>query len=153
MVDNTVTEVGNSEDRDCIRACQLWVESFIANDDRLVVDSFKTYEIISEYRRNVERGGVAENLLNQLLNVLFDRLIQIEIRFGDDGFAELPEQLLSLHGKDRKFVAVAIKCVPYAPILNATDTDWAQEKQLLAENEVTVIELCTDYIQARMSNA
>lgn len=153
MVDKDVSELEESEDRNCVRSCQVWLERFIIGEDRLVVDSFNTYAIISEYRRNVKRGGIPENLLNQLVTVLFDRLIQIDIRFDDDGFAELPEQLMSLHGKDRKFVAVAIECDPYAPILNATDTDWAQEKQLLADNEVTIIELCPEYIKAKLSHA
>ena len=153
MVDKIVTELDESEDQDCVRSCQLWLERFIFGDDRLVVDSFNTYAIISEYRRNVKRGGVAENLLNHLVNVLFDRLVQIVIRFDENGFAELPQQLRAIHGKDRKFVAVAIECVPYAPILNATDTDWAQGKQLLADNGLTIHELRPAYIEAIMSRA
>ena len=153
MVDIIVKELDGSEDQDCVRSCQLRLEKFIVGDDRLVVDSLNTYAIISEYRRNVKRGGVAENLLNQLVNVLFDRLVQKVIRFDENGFVELPQQLMSLHRKDRMFVAVDMACVPYAPILNATDTDWAKEKQQLVENGLTIHELCPEYIEAKMSRA
>ena len=54
---------------------------------------------------------------------------------------------------DRKFLAVAVECEPYAPILNATETDWAQEKQQLVENGITIHELCPAYIEAKMSLA
>ncbi|MCY4071047.1 MAG: hypothetical protein OXG60_07090 [Chloroflexi bacterium] len=153
MVDKKVSELEENEDRNCVRSCQVWLERFIIGEDRLVVDSFNTYAIISEYRRNVMPGGIAENLLNELVTVLFDRLLQLEIQLDENGYAELPNQLMSLHGKDRKFVAVAIQCVPYAPIVNATDTDWAQEKQQLADTGVTVQELCPEYIEAKLSRA
>lgn len=151
MVDKNVSELEENEDRNCVRSCQAWLERFIIGQDRLVVDSFNTYAIISEYRRNVKSGGIAENLLNQLVTVLFDRLLQIEIQLDENGYAALPNQFMSLHGKDRKFVAVAIQCIPYAPIVNATDTDWAQEKQQLADNGITVHELCPEYIEAKLN--
>ena len=153
MVDKTVTELGANEDGDCVRACQMWLEEFILGDDRLVVDSFKTYLIISEYRNNVVRGGVAENLLNLLASTLFSRILQQHIELDANGFARLPEPFSLTHGKDRKFVAVAIQCDPYASILNATDTDWGKEDNLLREHGLTVRELCPEYIKAKSLDA
>lgn len=71
MVDEEVTDLKTEEEKECILACQHWLEEFIDSDDRLVVDDFSTYIIISEYRRNVRRGGVAESLLNELTGRLF----------------------------------------------------------------------------------
>ena len=151
MVDKLVTVVEEDDVKTCVRACQLWLEEFISGDDRLVVDSYSTHTIISEYRSNVKRGGVAENLLNQLTNQLLYRLVQKDVRLDDDGFAELPGSLSLRHGKDRKFVAVAIQCDPIAPIYNATDTDWAKEESQLRDYGLTIHELCPEYIQPRIS--
>ena len=59
---------------------------------------------------------------------------------GDDrrGFEELPEN--SFDPSDRKFLAVAV--VAKAVILNATDSDWVEQKELMESLEVEVDQLC-----------
>ena len=150
MVDEEATHMRAEEEKECILACQRWLETFISSDDRLVVDGFSTYAIISEYRRNVRPGGVAENLLNELTSRLFHRLILKEIQLDSNDFAILPEPFYLRHEKDRMFVAVAIQCEPFAPIYFATDTDWADEQTYLEEQGLIIHALCPDYIDERL---
>ena len=150
MVDEAVTDLKSEQERDCILACQRWLEDFTDSDDRLVVDNYDTYVIISEYRRNVRPGGVAENLLNELTGRLLHRLVLKPIQLDQDGFAILPAPFTLSHAKDRVFLSVAIQCVPLASIYFATDTDWAEDQANLEEQGLTIIALCPDYIGERM---
>ncbi len=145
-VDEVVAETETDEEKQCIISCQQWLEQFIAGEDSLVVDSYDTHAILTEYRNNVRPGGVAENLLNELTGRLFHRLVLKAIQLDLDDFAILPPTFDLTHGKDRKFVAVATQCEPYAPIYNATDSDWAMDKDSLTEHGLTIHELCPDYI-------
>ena len=45
---------------------------------------------------------------------------------------------------DRKFLAVAV--VANAVVLNATDCDWSEQKQLMEDLGVTVRELCPQHV-------
>ena len=152
MVDKPIGEVNTEEEKDCIIACADWLQQFIESEDRLVVDSFATYKVISEYRRNVKKGGVAESLLNQLTGRLFYRLVERQIEFDEDGYAILPVPITFDDPDDRKFIALAMTFNPYATIYNATDTDWAKEADRLAQQGFTLYELCPDYIQSRWTS-
>lgn len=150
-VDEEVLELNADEEKDCILACQRWLEDFIDSNDKLVVDGFASYVILSEYRRNVRPGGVAENLLNDLTGRLFHRLALKPIELDRNGYAILRAPFSLKHGKDRVFLAVAIQCEPYASIFFATDTDWAQDLANLEKQGLTIIALCPDYIRERLS--
>ena len=45
---------------------------------------------------------------------------------------------------------LAISREPYAPIYNATDTDWSKERDQLESHGLTIHELCLDYVQRRL---
>ena len=152
-VDEIVAETETDEEKQCITSCQSWLEHFITSEDRLVVDSYETHLILTEYRNNVRPGGVAENLLNELTGRLFHRLVLKAIHLDLDGFAILPSPFHLTHGKDRVFVAVAIQCHPFAVIFNATDSDWAKDREQLAEQGLTIHELCPGYIAKTMAQA
>ena len=151
MVDKSIGEVDTEQEKACIGACADWLRQFIEGEDRLVVDSLATYKVLSEYRRNVKKGGIAESLLNQLTNLLFHRLVQMPIEFDGNGHAVLPEWIAFHDPADRKFIALAIQFHPYAPIYNATDTDWSEAVNRLAERGLTIYELCPSYIQSKMN--
>ena len=150
-VDEIVTEMKTAEERKCIESCQDWLEQFLSSDDRLVVDSFATYAIVTEYRRNVRPGGVAENLLNELTGRLFGRLVEKNIELDRNGIAILRPPFHLSDPEDRKFVAVAVQCQPFATIFNATDADWTQDRKTLTEHGLTINELCPDYIELIMT--
>ena len=56
-------------------------------------------------------------------------------------FVELPEN--ELDPSDRKFLAVAV--VAQAEILNATDSDWSEQKALTSDLGVSVRQLCPQH--------
>ena len=148
-VDENVKEVDSDEEKQCIFACQDWLDQFVNSEDHLIIDDYTTWKIMSEYRNNVRRGGVAENILNELLKNLFHRLVMKKIRLDQDGTAVIPRPIQLTHGKDRKFVAVALQCDPYATIFYATDRGWAADKAQLQENGLNIHELCPEYIEAK----
>ena len=150
-VDEEVAEMETEEEKQCIIASQSWLEQFISSDDRLVVDSFATYAVMTEYRRNVRRGGVAENLLNELTGRLYGRLVEKKIELDKNGIAILPPPFHLSDPEDRKYVAVAVQCQPFATIYNATDADWAEDRKILTEHGLTIYELCPDYIEQIMT--
>ena len=94
------------------------------------------------------QAAVAESLLNLLTGELFYRLELKNIQLDANGIALVPERFQFVHSKDRKFIAIAIQCKPYAPIYNATDTDWTKEREQLEAAGIFVEELCPDYISA-----
>lgn len=143
-VDEVVAETETDAEKQCVISCQEWLEHFIHSDDRLVVDNYDTHEILSEYRNNVRRGGVAESILNRLSSIMFHRLVLKDIDFDQDKIAIVPSTLDQIHKNDRKFVAVAIECEPFATICHATDRGWVVHQQLLEEYGLTILGLCPE---------
>ncbi|MCY3914631.1 MAG: hypothetical protein OXG49_01330 [Chloroflexi bacterium] len=133
---------------DCIETCYQWIQQFAASGDRLVVD--RSYRIFHEYRNNIRQGGLAEQELNRLESNLLERLVFVDIAFDRDGHAIVPADVMIKDESDRKFIAVAIASEPYAPIYNATETDWTEEQERLSQFGLVVHELCPDYIEQRM---
>lgn len=145
MADRTITEGLSIEEEDCIKACREWLEQFADGDDRLVVDW--EYAIISEYRRNISENGFAVQVLNRLESASRLRFTGVIVDVDRDRHAILPEGITIEDPADRKYVAAAMQCDPLAPIYNATDTDWSNEREQLAEFGIPVLELCDDYIE------
>ncbi len=151
---NRVTSIDKEtpkEVAECIKACYSWLLKFFEGDDRLVVDL--KHQVLTEYRNNIEDGGIADNLLNQLESQPLKRLAYKQIEFDEDGYAILPVPITFDDPDDRKFVALAMTFNPYATIYNATDTDWAKEVDRLTQQGFTIYELCPDYIQSRWTDA
>lgn len=148
MVDKVVEETDTEEEKQCIHSCQQWLELFISGDDLLVIDGFATWQIMTEYRNNVRRGGVAESILNELSSSIFHRLVLKQIDFDSDRIAIVPSPLDQIHKNDRMFVAVAIQCEPFATIYHATDRGWIANKLLLEEYGLTILGLCPELAAA-----
>lgn len=148
MADRMITETLPVEEANCIRACREWLKQFVDGDDLLVVDW--EYRIISEYRRNISANGFAEQLLNRLESVSRSRFSGVTLEVDNNKNAILPEGFSLNDPADRKYVAAALKCDPYATIYNAADTDWAEEGERLTQHGLTIHELCPDYIEQRM---
>ena len=56
------------------------------------------------------------------------------------GFAELPEN--NFDPSDRKFLATAVAA--RAKVVNATDSDWVEQQELMNQLNITVEQLCPD---------
>ncbi len=139
-------------ERQCILACIEWGAAFNrgTDEDQIAVDI--TWKILNEYRRNIKRGGLAERYLNTLLSQPMSRLKWAEIEFDEHGHAILPDKELVTDPSDRKFVAVSLAFQPPAPIINATDTDWAKSGDKLNEAGIQLEELCPQYVQEKLKD-
>ena len=141
-------EVETIEEADCIEACVDWTQSFLSGDQRVLVDS--EGKVFDEYWTYVSQGRFPGSSLFELYTHLWERFEFIEIEFDRDGYARLPDDIDFHDRADRKFVALAISTTPYAPIINAADSDWAKERKQLEDQGLTVRELCPDLIAASL---
>lgn len=143
-VDKPISQLSKVE-LQCLQACLEWLKEFVPSADKLVVDL--TYKILQEYRNQIKKGGLAEQWLNKVETQPRNRkLVELQIEFDDDGYAVVPESLAMNDKADRKFIAVALKDNPIPPIVNASDTDWYKDQDMLKKGGIQVIELCLDYI-------
>jgi hypothetical protein len=142
-------EHAQASDEQCATQCLEWLRDFVTGQNRLVLDD--RYMILGEYRKNIMRGGLAEQWLNQLETKPRDvRLVELPIKVDKDGYAEVPPPLAILDASDRKLVAVALAHKPIPPIVDATDTGWARARQALESVGITVHELCMTYIDEKL---
>jgi hypothetical protein len=146
MVDRPIASVQTAAELDCIQACRQWLSEFMSSDDKLVLDI--SHQMLQEYRTNIAPNGRARQWLNQLEKQPRDlRLVEVKIEFDENGYAKIPPEVEVKDKNDRKFVAVALARSPIPPIINATDSDWSQEKERLGAADIVVTELCPDQIQ------
>lgn len=141
-------EVDTIEEVDCIEACIDWTNAFLSGDERVLVDT--DGKVFDEYYRFVSAGRFPGSSLFELYNNLWERFESIEIEYDEDGYAILPDTISFHDLADRKFVALAIAQEPIAPIYNASDTDWAKEREQLAQHGLSIHELCPDYIEVNI---
>lgn len=165
VVDTNVPVVANGRDTDqADEACQIaCIQAIleIQESRRVVLDDqgdtpsgpqgYRT--ILDEYNDNLNfRGepGVGDSFFEHVYNHQYteDYVRRVRITGIDDdkrGFEELPTN--NLDPSDRKFLAAAV--VAQAPILNATDSDWDEQQELLDRLSVEVKQLCPHLIARR----
>ena len=144
------SEAETIEEADCIEACIDWTKDFLSGQKRLVVDTES--KVFDEYMANISEGRYPSSNLYELYNGIWARFEPVEIQFDEFGYAILPLAISFHDPADRKFVALALACNPYAPIYNAADTDWAKEReQLWKRIGLTIRELCSQYIVMKLS--
>ncbi|MBZ0275735.1 MAG: hypothetical protein K8I60_06305 [Anaerolineae bacterium] len=132
----------------CVLACLEWASAFINSQAGIAFDS--AYKILAEYWNNIQPGGLAEEYLKELLAYPGLRLHFVMVEYDGNGHAVLPEHITVDDASDRKFVAVVVQFDPTAPIINASETDWAKNRPGLAENGIHVEELCPDLVQNQL---
>ena len=141
----------------CVGAC---IDALLqARDAGVVIDDAQL--ILSEYRGYCSfkgQPGVGDAffkwLWNQQGNALKCRTVPIKPHKAR-GFAEFPDdaRLAKFDREDRKFVAVSVAAGDNPPVLNASDTDWWDVRQALAEHHVSVDFLCPELMRPRRLGA
>jgi hypothetical protein len=153
VVDTNVAIVANGRDThagakcqlDCIRRLRDLVQHGVVVLDELEL-------ILEEYRRHLRpagQPGVGDAFLRHLFDHRYDttkcELVEIT-RIPDDtrSFEEFPDDqaLAGFDPDDRKFVAAACASRRDPVILNATDSDWGQFEEILAQHDVVIDQLC-----------
>ena len=156
VVDTNVPLVANGKaeqaDLKCEVACvrkliQIQSEQRTLLDDKML--------IMGEYRRNLSHSGqpgVGDAFFKWLwenqANEQHCRIVPLTIH-SDRGFVEFPDdaRLSSFDLADRKFVAVALASGTGPKVLNATDTDWWHDRQVLAEHGIQIVFLCPELME------
>ena len=134
---------------ECIKACIEWFQEFRQGDTEYKIAVDMAFKILTEYRGQIKKGGLAEQYLNDLLAQPIDRIEFVEVEYDENGHAILPDDIMD-DLSDRKFVAVALHFDPPALIINALDTDWQKSKEKLEVADITIQELCPDYVASKI---
>ena len=146
---------GTHADAPCQAAC---IEAIlnIRSDGTVVIDDQDL--IFEEYAKNLERRGepgVGDAFFKHIYNYMYSdskRVLRVPINIVNDdkrGFDNLPQN--KLDPDDRKFLAVAVRTK--TPILNATDSDWHEQRKLLRSLSITVKQLCPQHAKSRPNKA
>lgn len=150
VVDTNVAIVANERETDVDACCRLaCVEKLRSVVKCEVVSIDDQGAILMEYARHLSYAGmpgVGDAFFKHVFNHQYqdDRVRRVAVTPSRDqgrGFEELPDN--SFDPSDRKFLAVAV--VARAVVLNATDSDWAEQKALTDRLGVEVGQLCPHY--------
>ena len=156
VVDTNVPIVANGKshpDPTCVIAC---VDALLGvrSDGVIVIDDAML--ILNEYLDHLTlRGepGAGDAFMKWVWTVQGDEnrcdrvMITPFIDNGVENFAEFPDDpdLAAFDRSDRKFVAVALTSRRNPAILNAVDSDWAENHAALERNGVIVRFLCPQH--------
>ena len=150
VVDTNVAIVANGRqthaDLQCQKLCVAKLRSVVA-DEVIAIDDKGA--ILQEYKRHLNFSGmpgVGDTFFKHVFDYQYreDRVRRTPITPSANdgrGFGEFPEN--TLDRADRKFLAVAV--VASAVVLNATDSDWVEQKALTETLGVQVEQLCPEH--------
>lgn len=150
-IDTNVLIVANGRDTNAKPQCIANSAKFLSDATRsytVLLDS--TWIILNEYKHKCNQTGqpgVGDRFLLHLLRTQADsrHVHLVRITATDDGsFLEVPESLRTFDRNDHKFIATVLADGCGAPIVNSTDSDWANDKSALEEAGINVYQLCTD---------
>lgn len=152
LIDTNVLAVANDPDHpaglDCVESC---VDFLIAHQSRrYAVDDL--FRIFDEYMRYASMSG-KPNVGDEFLKWLWDNQANPEvcqqIQLHETGRDDVLFQILTdipgiekFDRADQKFLAVALHLSGEVTIVNATDSDWSEITDILAEQRVELLQLC-----------
>ena len=154
VVDTNVAIVANERETEvdarCRLACVKKLTSVVKSE---IVSIDDQGFILTEYARHLNYSGmpgVGDAFFKHVFNHQYqdDCVLRVAVTPSQNagrGFEELPEN--TFDPSDRKFLAAAV--VARAIVLNATDSDWAEQKALMDSLGVEVSQLCPQYALKR----
>ena len=154
VVDTNVAIVANEREIEVDAGCRLaCVQKLTSVAKSEVVSIDDQGLILAEYARHLHYSGipgVGDAFFKHVFNHQHrdDFVLRVAVTPSEDterGFEELPEN--TFDPSDRKFLAVAV--VAGAIVLNATDSDWAEQKALVDSLGIEVSQLCPRYALKR----
>jgi hypothetical protein len=133
---------------DCVLACidallRIRENCLLLDDGGLILDEYRRY--LSPSGQPGSGDAFFKWLWNNQGNA--DQCRRVKITADDDrGFAEFPDdpELERFDKDDRKFVAVALASGNAPPVLNASDTDWWNFREVLSQRGVRVDFICQE---------
>ncbi len=156
IVDTNVAVVANGfaqqASDECVERCIAELER-VVNGCVVVLDSDGL--ILDEYQKTLSfsgHPGMGDSFFKWLFfnqaNPEHCRKVAVTPH-TDHGFAEFPDDsaLANFDRDDRKFVAVALSSKTNPPILNASDTDWWNYRNVLDRHGIKVSFLCPELME------
>lgn len=155
VIDTNVAIAANGRDTHACLECQMrcieLLEQATAQSSRMSIVLDSLDEIITEYKKHlnyVGQPGLGDAFYKYLHDHMYDakKITAVEITPNNDlstGYDELP--INSLDKSDRKFLAAAL--ITNGKIINAVDTDWHEQRDLLNALAVEVDQLCPFHAQ------
>lgn len=153
VVDTNVPIAANGRATHASTACQLRcveaLQQLISGKTPAVVALDEDGQVMSEYADYLNyhgQPGVGDMFFKYIHDNMYSgsavvRVSISEIADSRRGFSELPNN--DLDKSDRKFLAVAWRSK--SRILNALDTDWHEQRDLVASLGVRVDQLCPEH--------
>ncbi|MDD5275876.1 MAG: hypothetical protein PHR16_07310 [Methylovulum sp.] len=149
VIDTNVAISANGQNTHASFACQLACIEILQACKNLHIAIDKTGLIMEEYKRHLSHAGqpgVGDMFFKYLHDNQYatNKICSVKITKLDDdsrGFDELPSNSLDM--SDRKFLATAV--VAKAILVNATDSDWAEQSELLESLQIEIKQLCPEH--------
>lgn len=149
VIDTNVAISANGKNTHASFDCQLSCIELLQTCKNLQIAIDKTGLIMEEYKRHLSHAGqpgVGDMFFKYLHDNQHaeDKIHTVNITLSSNigrGFEELP--INSLDSSDRKFLATAV--VAQAVIVNATDSDWAEQSELLETLHIEIQQLCPEH--------
>ncbi len=148
VIDSNVAIVANGHSSQASIDCELACVELLERCEHLSICLDQTSLIMDEYAKHLSYAGnpgVGDMFFKYLHDNQYAEkniaLVTIN-QVADDqrGFAELPKN--NFDPSDRKFLATAVSAG--AHVVNATDSDWAEQQELMNQLNITVQQLCPD---------
>lgn len=153
VVDTNVWLVAET-DADVDTACHLEALKFLyyLDDSKTCIAVDDQHLIFGEYFRLLSQQSAPFDLLTRLIRQ--ERVLTRKIDVYE-GVAVLPDALERIvHDRnDRKFVAVTLAFSTPPPIVNATDSDWADWERALQDHGIEVLQLCPELVNTPRDSA
>lgn len=140
---------GKGEPAQASLECQLICSEWLTNCKNIHIALDDADLIMGEYKKHLSyagQPGIGDMFFRYLHDNQHDstkKIHLVNITPSIDtlrGFEELP--INKLDPSDRKFLATAV--VAKAIIVNATDSDWSEQRLLLETLQIEVKQLCPD---------
>lgn len=150
VIDTNVLVVSNGRnthaDLECQLACSARLTVAIEKEIILIDDQDLIFSEYQTYLNFSGEPGLGDEFFVYLFNHQYSGKVvrRVAVELSDDctkGFEELPAN--TLKSGDRAVLAVAV--AGGAPILNATDSDWSEQSDLLEVLGVEVEQLCPQH--------
>lgn len=150
VVDTNVAIVANGRgthaDLQCQLTCAKRLESLAAGEVVAIDDRGLILKEYTKHMNSSGNKGAGDVFFKHVFVHQYqkNRVLRVAITPSEDdrrGFEELPEN--TFDSSDRKFLVVA--ATAKAVVLNATDSDWAEQEALMKKMKVEVSQLCSQY--------
>lgn len=148
VIDSNVAIVANGNSAQASIGCEEACVELLERCEQLSICLDETNLIMDEYAKHLSYAG-SPGVGDMFFKYLHDnQYAQRNIELvtitpsadANTGFDELPAN--DFDPSDRKFLATAV--VAGAQVVNATDSDWAEQQGLMNQLNITVHQLCPD---------